>query len=90
MIKVSFDIQRCKETCSTQSDYTRCSSSSVCQRSRIHFTLKLQIYYFLPGDVLRNGPLDVDGHALPQASINGPQIGNTLYSAQKEHYTVNQ
>lgn len=34
-----------------------------------------------PGNVFRNRPLDVDGRPLPQASINGPQIGNTLHSA---------
>lgn len=36
-----------------------------------------------PGDVVRNGALDVDGHPLPQASVNGPQIGDALQSAHK-------
>lgn len=40
-------------------------------------------FLYSPGNFLRNGPLDVDGRPIPQASINGSQIGNILYSAQK-------
>ncbi len=41
-----------------------------------------------PVNVLRNEPLDVNGCSFPQASINGPLIGNALNSAQKYSATL--
>lgn len=47
----------------------RRATSSVQARSRLLHS---------PGGVVRNAPVDVDGHALPQASTNGPQVGDAL------------
>jgi len=50
---------------------------------KIYIYIYIYIYIHSPGNVLWNGPLDVDGHSFPQTSINGPQIGNSLYGAQR-------
>lgn len=41
------------------------------------------LHFCSPGNLFRDEPLDVDGRPLSQASINGSQIGDFLYGAQK-------